>query len=81
MASTGWLKAPHSLGRLPPTMVWDQARAKQLTNELQGDDGRGGGERQVGPPAQTATPNPRLPRETEPHRTRDGIVHAGSTIS
>ena len=42
-------------------MVWDQARAKQLMNEFQGMMGEGVGDtRQVGPPAQTASPHPRL---------------------
>ena len=74
-ASTGWLKAPRSLGRLPPTMLSDQARAKQFMNELQGmmaGGGGGGKDRQVGPPAQTATPDPRL--QARPSRTEQGMT-------
>ena len=54
-------------------MVSDQARAKQLMNELHGMMGEGGGEdaRQVGPPAQTANPHPRL--KARPRCTGRGV--------
>ena len=68
VASTGWLKAPRFLGRLPPTMVWDQARAKQLMNELQGMMGEGGvktgrGDRR--PKQQPQTPGSRRDRAAQ----------------
>ena len=81
IASTGWLKAPSSLQDcLPPTMVWDQARAKQRMNELQGMTGEGGEDtQQAGPPAQKASPPP-AQGEPELHREKGGIVLVGFTI-
>ena len=53
-------------------MVWDQARAKQLVNELQGMMGEGGkASRQVGPLTKTTSPHPWL--KVGPSRTGKGV--------
>ena len=69
-------------GRLPPTMVWNQARAKQLMNELQSMMGEGGGGRRPagGTAGKNSKPQPPAQGETALRRERGGIALVGITI-